>query len=78
MKKLQQVKGMRDCNILEVSLHIANLTYQYRQDRKIFSDERLSHEARQEAYQRMCKTRELVEAWKEVRNDILKKEKIVI
>ncbi len=73
MKKLQKVTGPRNCSLIEVTIHIANLTFQYREDRKIFEDKKLSHDVKAQAYQRMCRSLELLHNWKEVRKDILKK-----
>ena len=73
MKHLAKIKGPRDCSLVEVTTHIASLMYQYRQDRAIFEDSNLSFEARQSAYVRSLRAFELLQNWKEVRADILKK-----
>ena len=73
MKELVAVKGPRDSSLVEVTLHIANLVHQYREDRKIFENDLLPHEDRNEAARRMCKAQDLLENWKDVRRDILKK-----
>ena len=72
MKKLEKIKGPRDCSLVDVTLHIANLTYQYRQDRDVFQDERQTHETREEAHNRMSKAKDMCDHWKEIRANILK------
>ena len=76
MKTLKKVAGPRDCKLVEVTIHIANLGFQIKQDRKIFEDRRQTHEARQEAHTRMVKAMELMNKWKEVRNEILQKQSL--
>lgn len=73
MKHLKKVKGLRDCTITEVMMHIADLNFQYQSDREIFEDQKQTFEARQSAYVRMCRARDLLESWKGVEIDIRKK-----
>ena len=73
MKELVAVKGPRDLSIVEVTLKIANIAYQYREDRKIFEDTEQDFGTRQAAYVRLCRGKELLCSWKEIRADILKK-----
>lgn len=72
MKTLKAVKGPRDSSLVDVTLHIANLTYQYRQDLKTSEDIRIPDHVRAEAQGRILRARELLDRWKEVRKDILK------
>ena len=72
MKRLAKARGLRDCSLIEVTLHIANLAHQFKEDRKIFENEELSHDARAEAYTRMLKAKDLLSHWKEIRKDILR------
>ena len=73
MKELVKIKGPRDCNLIEIEMHISNLQFHYQSNRKTFEDNRLSFEARQGAYVQICRTIELLKNWREVRADILKK-----
>ena len=73
MKELVAVKGPRSLGIVEVTLKIANIVYQYREDRRLFEDPEKDFETRQAAYVRLCRGKELLDSWKKVRADILKK-----
>ena len=73
MKQLMKVKGPRDCSLVEVTVHIASLSQHYRENREIFETESLSFEVRQAAYSQSVRAFDLLNRWKEVRADILKK-----
>jgi len=73
VKALMKVSGPRSLGIVEATLKIANIVYQYREDRRVFEDTEQDFETRQAAYVRLCRGKDLLESWKEVRADILKK-----
>ena len=72
MKKLARVSGLRDCSLMECMTHIANLSYQFRQDRRMFENPQLPHDSRAQALERMIRERELIKNWQEVLKDIQK------
>ena len=73
MKALMKATGPRDCSLVEVTVHIASLSNHYRENRKVFETESLSFEVRQAAYAQSVKAFDLLNRWKEVRADILKR-----
>jgi hypothetical protein len=73
MKSLQKISGSRSEDVAVVQMHIGNCLYTYRQQRDRFQNIQLSHEERQDAYQKMVKAFELLQNWREVREDILKR-----
>ncbi|MBN2324628.1 MAG: hypothetical protein JXQ30_12905 [Spirochaetes bacterium] len=74
MKQLIKCTGPRDMSLVEFTLRIANLAYQYQKDRKVFEDTAHTFEDRQAAYTRMVRAQSMLESYKGVRRDILKKE----
>ena len=76
MKALMKASGPRDMSIVEVTLKISNIIFQYRRDLQVFRDPEEDFETRQSALVRLGRGREMLESWGKVRESILsKKEK---
>jgi len=68
---MKAVKDPVDLSLVDVTLHVANLTYQYRRDLEISEDIRIPDDVRAGACSRMLRARELLDHWKEIRRDIV-------
>ncbi len=73
MKRLVKATGPKDLSEIEVSMHLANLEYNYGQERDIYEDRSLSHEAREGAFIKMQRIIELCANWRAVQRDFSNK-----